>query len=144
MAISPHRVTPARIGSCSSLRLPAPFYRDHPQLAGAAGQVEVLDDSTLLLRLEPGEQQQGEAEEKSLMLGLFLDFLSQQALTAAQGPVLYTEAMAADDDELLAGVTVDAAGQPLGACVRRWCAMAGRSPSSPSSSRGRSPSSRPR
>jgi hypothetical protein len=29
--------------------------------------------------------------------------------------VLYTEAMAADADELLAGVTVEAAGEPLGA-----------------------------
>jgi antitoxin PrlF len=66
-----------------------------------------------LLRLEPEEQQQGEAEEDTLMLGLFLDFLSRQALTADQGPVLFTEAMAADDDELLAGVTVDAAGEPL-------------------------------
>ncbi len=75
----------------------------------------LLDDSTLLLRLEPEEQQPGEAEEDILMLGLFLDFLSRQALTADQGPVLYTEAMAADDDELLAGVTVDAAGEPLGA-----------------------------
>jgi antitoxin PrlF len=72
----------------------------------------VLNDNTLLLRLEPEEQQQGEAEEDSLMLGLFLDFLSRQALTSDQGPVLYTEAMAADDDELLAGVTVDAAGEP--------------------------------
>ena len=114
MAVTPYRVTAARIGNSSGLRLPAAFYRDHPQFAGAAGQVEVLDDSTLLLRLEP-EKQQGEAEEDTLMLGLFLDFLSRQALTADQGPVLYTEAMAADDDELLAGVTVDAAGEPLGA-----------------------------
>ena len=109
MAVSPYRVTPTRIGNSSGLRLPAAFYRDHPQFAGASGQVEVLDDRTLLLRLEPEEQQQGEAEEDSLMLGLFLDFLSRQALTADQGPVLYTEAMAADDDELLAGVAVDAA-----------------------------------
>ena len=115
MAVSPYRVTPARIGNSSGLRLPAAFYRDHPQFVGAAGQVEVLDDSTLLLRLEPEEQQQGEAEVDTLMLGLFLDFLSRQALTADQGPLLYTEAMAADDDELLAGVAVDAAGEPLGA-----------------------------
>ena len=113
MAVSPYRVTPARIGNSSGLRLPAAFYRDHPQFQGAPGQV--LDDSTLLLRLEPEEQQQGEAEEDTLMLGLFLDFLSRQALTSDQGPVLYTEAMAADDDELLAGVTVDAAGEQLGA-----------------------------
>ena len=144
MAVSPYRVTPARIGNSSGLRLPAAFYRDHPQFAGAAGQVEVLDDSTLLLRLEPEKQQQGEAEEDTLMLGLFLDFLSRQALTSDPGPVFYTEAMAADDDELLVGVTVDAAGEPLGALARRWCAMAGRSPSSPNCLRGSTPSSRPR
>ena len=113
MAVSPYRVTPARIGNSSGLRLPAAFYRDHPQFAGAAGQVEVLDDTTLLLHLEPEQQPQGVAEEESLMLGLFLDFLSRQALTSDQGPVLYTEAMAADDDALLAGVTIDAADEPL-------------------------------
>ena len=113
MAVSPYRVTPARIGNSSGLRLPAAFYRDHPQFAGAAGQVEVLDDTTLLLHLEPEQQQQGVVEEESLMLGLFLDFLSRQALTSDQGPVLYTEAMAADDDALLAGVTIDAADEPL-------------------------------
>ena len=111
MAVSSYRVTPARIGNSSGLRLPAAFSRDHPQFAGAAGQVEVLDDSTLLLRLDPEQQQEGVEEEESLMLGLFLDFLSRQALATDPGPVLYTEAMAADDDELLAGVTVDAAGE---------------------------------
>jgi hypothetical protein len=83
MAVRPYRVTPARIGNSSGLRLPAAFYRDHPQFAGAAGQVEVLDDSTLLLRLEPEEQQQGEAEEDSLMLGLFLDFLRDCRIATA-------------------------------------------------------------
>jgi antitoxin PrlF len=115
MAVTPYRVTAARIGNSSGLRLSAAFYRDHPQFAGAAGHVEVLDDNTLLLRLEPKEQQQAEAEEDSLMLGLFLDFLSRQALASDQGPVLYTEAMAADDDELLAGVTVDAEDDTCGA-----------------------------
>jgi antitoxin PrlF len=107
MTASPYRVTPARIGNSSGLRLPAAFYRDHPRFAGAAGQVEVLNDTTLLLRLEPDEQPRSEADENSLMLGLFLDFLSRQALSADQGPAPYTEAMAADDEELLAGVTVD-------------------------------------
>jgi antitoxin PrlF len=107
MAVTPYRVTPARIGNSSGLRLPAAFYRDHPQFAGAGGQVEVLDDTTLLLRLEP--------DEDSLMLGLFLDFLSRQALTAEQGPVPYTLAMAAEDEELLAGVMVDAADETGGA-----------------------------
>jgi len=115
MAVTPYRVTPARIGNSSGLRLPAAFYRDHPQFAGAAGQVEVLSDDTLLLRLESHDQQDSEVEEESLMLGLFLDFLSRQALTAEGGPVPYTEAMAAQDEELLAGVTVDAADQTGGA-----------------------------
>jgi len=109
MAVSLYRVTPARIGNSSGLRLPAVFYRDHPQFAGVAGQAEVLDDRTLLLRFEPEAEQQGETSEDSLILGLFLDFLSRQALTADPDPLFYSEAMAADDAELLAGVTVDAA-----------------------------------
>jgi antitoxin PrlF len=108
MAVSPYRVTPARIGNSSGLRLPAVFYRDHPQFAGVAGQAEVLDDRTLLLRFEP-EAQQDETAEDSLILGLFLDFLSRQALTADPGALIYSEAMAAEDEEVLAGVTVDAA-----------------------------------
>jgi antitoxin PrlF len=115
MAAFSYRVTPVRIGHSSGLRLPPAFYRDHPQFAGAAGQMEVIDDSTLLLRMEPEEQQQGESEEDSLMLGLFLDFLSRQALTADQGPVLYTKAMAAEDDELLAGASVDGTNETNGA-----------------------------
>jgi antitoxin PrlF len=115
MTTSPYRVTPARIGNSSGLRLPAAFYRDHPRFAGAAGQVEVLNDTTLLLRLELEEQPQSEADENSLMLGFFLDFLSRQALTSDQGPVLYNEAMAADDDDLLAGVVLDTAEEGPGA-----------------------------
>ena len=49
--------------------------------------MEVLNDTTLLLRLELEEQPQSEADENSLMLGFFLDFLSRQALNAEQGPV---------------------------------------------------------
>lgn len=105
---SPYRVTPTRIGNSSGLRLPASFYRDHPQFAGAAGQLEVLNDNTLLVRLEPADQQESNAEDESLMLGLFLDFLTRQALSSEDGPVIYSEAMAAEDDDLLAGVSVDA------------------------------------
>ena len=107
MPTSPYRATPARIGNSSGLRLPAAFYRDHPQFAGASGQVEVLSDTTLLLRLEPAQEQQ-DNEEESLMLGLFLDFLSREALAAESGPVFYSEAMAAEDEQLLASVNVEA------------------------------------
>ncbi len=40
------------------------------------------------------------------MLRLFLDFLTRQAFKAPGGPVACTEATAAEDEELLAGVTV--------------------------------------
>jgi antitoxin PrlF len=115
MASTPYCVTPAQIGNSSGLRLPAAFYRDHPQFAGAAGQVEVLSDNTLLLRLESPESENSDTEEDSLMLGLFLDVLSRQALSTDQAPVLYTEAMAAEDDDLLAGVSVDAGQEAPGA-----------------------------
>ena len=95
--------------------MPAAFYRDHPQLTGAAGRVEVLSDNTLLLRLESPDPQNSDTEEDSLMLGLFLDFLSRQAHSSDQAPVLYTEAMAAEDDDLLVGVSVDAGQEAPGA-----------------------------
>jgi hypothetical protein len=42
------------------------------------------------------------------MLGLFLDFLTRQALNDEAGPMPYTEAMALDDDDLLDGVSLAA------------------------------------
>lgn len=42
-------------------------------------------------------------EENNQFVGLFLDGLSPQGQKAAQEPVLYTEAMAAEDDEQALG-----------------------------------------
>ena len=41
------------------------------------------------------------------MLGLFLDFITKDALTNPQNLEAYTEAMADEDDRLLAGVVID-------------------------------------
>jgi antitoxin PrlF len=106
MADSPYRVSATRIGNSSGLRLPARFYRDHPQFEGASGQVEVLSETTLLLHLEPAPLAEEEPQEESLILGLFLDFLTRQALSDEAGPMPYTEAMAQDDDDLLDGVNL--------------------------------------
>ncbi|MEY2832313.1 MAG: hypothetical protein RLZZ574_1571, partial [Cyanobacteriota bacterium] len=46
-------VFPAKIGSQDGYRLPRAFSRDHPELVGASGHVEVLDENTLLVRLKP-------------------------------------------------------------------------------------------
>jgi antitoxin PrlF len=61
-----------------------------------------------LLHLEPAPQAEEDREEESLMLGLFLDFLTRQALSDEAGPMPYTEAMALDDDDLLDGVSLAA------------------------------------
>jgi hypothetical protein len=42
MAVSPYRITPARIGNTSGLRLAAAFFRDHPQFIGIAGQPVII------------------------------------------------------------------------------------------------------
>jgi antitoxin PrlF len=70
--------------------------------------VEVLSETTLLLHLEPAPPAEEEPQEESLMLGLFLDFITRQALSAEAGPMPYTEAMAREDDDLLDGVSLAA------------------------------------
>ena len=42
-------------------------------------------------------------EENNQFVGLFLDGLSRQVQKAAQEPVIYSEAMAAEDDEQALG-----------------------------------------
>jgi len=54
-----------------------------------------------------------EPEDGSLMLGLFPDLLTREASTTAAGPVPYTEAMASEDDGLLADVTVNSMELPV-------------------------------
>lgn len=107
MAAKNYPLTPAKIGNASGFRLPASFYRDYPQFANAAGFIEVLSDKILLIRLESNKVDQDEDEGDALMLSLFLDFITKDALHNPEHLEAYTEAMAAEDDELLAGVTLD-------------------------------------
>jgi antitoxin PrlF len=97
-------LAPAKIGNASGFRLPASFYRDLPQFVNAAGWVEVLNDNTLLVRLEP---QPVEPDSDDLMMSLFLDLVTKDALTNPEHLEAYTEEMADEDDELLAGVVID-------------------------------------
>jgi antitoxin PrlF len=99
-------LAPAKIGNASGFRLPASFYRDHPQFVNATGWVEVLNDNTVLVKLEP-QPVEPDTEAEDLMLGLFLDFIAKDALTNPEHMEAYTEEMADEDDELLTGVVVD-------------------------------------
>ncbi|MEE3718564.1 hypothetical protein V2H45_17630 [Tumidithrix elongata RA019] len=107
MTAKTYPLTPAKIGNASGFRLPASFYRDHPQFVNAAGWVEMLSDDTLLVKLEPNQVNLDEEDEQELMLSLFLDFITKDALQTPSNLEPYTEAMAQADDELLAGVVID-------------------------------------
>jgi antitoxin PrlF len=103
-----YSLAPAKIGNSSGFRLPVSFYRDYPRFANATGWVEVLADDTLLIKLEPVEMEaEGDEENNELMLSLFLDFITKDALKNSDRLEAYTEAMAQDDDELLAVVELD-------------------------------------
>jgi antitoxin PrlF len=94
----------AKIGNSSGYRLSSNFFKENPQFAEAGGTVQVIDSNTILIRREV--QEQTDRDEDELMLSLFLDFLTKQALSDPLEVEAYTEAMAAEDDELIAGVVV--------------------------------------
>ena len=105
MSNKQYNLTWARIGNASGFRLSSSFFKDTPQFKEANGAVEVISPDTLLVRLQP---QSVEQEEDELMLSLFLDFLTKQALLNPDAELeAYTEAMAAVDEELMAGVELD-------------------------------------
>jgi antitoxin PrlF len=99
-------LAPAKIGNAAGFRLPANFYRDHPQFINATGWVEVLSDNTVLVRLET-QPVETESDSEDLMLSLFLDFITKDALNNPEHLEAYTAEMAEEDDELLAGVIID-------------------------------------
>ena len=108
MAVSPYRVTPARIGrECLS----AEEIKEEPE-----HQALLLLHALLLLFWIQAQQQRAVVEHLHLAggtseLGVVPVKGCRQPQTGGvtdPGPVLYTEAMAADDDDLLSGVTVDA------------------------------------
>ncbi len=94
----------AKIGNSSGYRLSGSFFKEHPQFADAGGTVQVIDADTILIRREI--QEQTKQDEDELMLSLFLDFLMKQALSNPSEIEAYTEAMATEDDELMAGVVI--------------------------------------
>lgn len=98
-------VSPAKIGNQDGFRLPRAFSRDHPELVAASGHVEVLNENTLLVRLNPIKN--SEEEENHLMMSLFLDFLMQSAIEQPDSLVPYTEKMSIEANELLKGVELD-------------------------------------
>jgi antitoxin PrlF len=98
-------VSPAKIGNQDGYRLPRAFSRDHPELVGASGHVEVLDENTLLVRLNPLKKTKSERDD--VMMSLFLDFLMKSAVEEPESLITYTNQMSQEANELLAGVKID-------------------------------------
>ncbi|MEM9510351.1 MAG: hypothetical protein AAGA16_22155 [Cyanobacteria bacterium P01_E01_bin.35] len=98
-------VSPAKIGNQDGYRLPRAFSKDHPELVGASGHLEVLDDNTLLVRLDPVEKVK--EDEDDVMMSLFLDFLMKSAVEEPESLIPYTNQMSQEANELLAGVEID-------------------------------------
>lgn len=100
-------ISPAKIGNQDGFRFPRAFFKDYPQLVNAAGEVEVLDQNTLLIRLNPQKIEEEQDEEESLIMGLFLDFLMKETISNPETLVPYTEAMSTEIDHLLSDVVVE-------------------------------------
>ena len=98
-------VSPAKIGNQDGYRLPRAFSKDHPELVGASGHVEVLNENTLLIRLNPINKEKADTDD--VMMSLFLDFLMKFAIEEPNSLIPYTEAMSQEANELLVGVEID-------------------------------------
>ncbi|WP_373481115.1 hypothetical protein [Geminocystis sp.] len=100
-----YTVNPAKIGNQKGFRLPNAFYKDNPQFAEATGEIEILNENILLIRLNP--KNNIEEEEEELMMSLFLDFLSKDALKNPHQLIPYTEEISQEIDNLLADVDIE-------------------------------------
>jgi antitoxin PrlF len=101
-------ISPAKIGSQDGFRLPKAFSHDYPHLITAKGHIEMIDENTFLVHLEPNQElDDGQDDDESLMMKLFLDSLLKFAIAKPDSLTLYTQQMADEMDKLLAGVVLD-------------------------------------
>ena len=99
-----YRIRSTKIGNSAGFRLPADFYREHPQFNNASGWIEVLSEDTAILRIIP--ESEDKEEEDSLMMRLFLDFAMTEALkNNTLQP--YTTEMSETARELIEGVELE-------------------------------------
>lgn len=97
-----YNIRSTKIGNSAGFRLPAEFYREHPQFANADGWIEVLSPDTAILRIVPQSGDDEDAEDSALMR-LFLDFAMTQALKNNTLQA-YTIEMSEAAHELIAGI----------------------------------------
>jgi antitoxin PrlF len=101
-----YTISPAKIGNQQGFRLPRAFYQDNPHLAETGGEIEVLNEDTLLIRLHPNHETD-DHEDEGLMMSLFLDFLTKDAMKNPEQLIPYTEEMSQEIDDLLTDVKLE-------------------------------------
>ena len=100
-----YSIRSTKIGNSAGFRVPAEFYREHPQFTNADGWIEVLSPDTAIVRIFPQSRDEEEAED-SLMMRLFLDFAMTEALkNNTLQP--YTIEMSEAARKLIEGVELD-------------------------------------
>ncbi|MEO0519130.1 MAG: hypothetical protein AAF171_17715 [Cyanobacteria bacterium P01_A01_bin.116] len=105
MSKKSYKASWAKIGNSSGYRLTSDFFKEHPNFVGAEGVVQVIAPDTALISIvRPEVEDQAEDE---LMLKLYLDFLTKQALANPDELEEYTQQMAEEDEQLMAGVDLD-------------------------------------
>ncbi|MBD2415909.1 hypothetical protein FACHB389_31385 [Nostoc calcicola FACHB-389] len=104
-----YNIRSTKIGNSAGFRLPAEFYREHPQFANADGWIEVLSPDTAILRIVPQSGNDEDAED-SVLMRLFLDFAMTQALKNNTLEA-YTIEMSVAAHKLIAGIEL--ADEPL-------------------------------
>jgi antitoxin PrlF len=90
-----------------AFHLPSSILKDYPHLINALGYIEVLSDSTLLIRFDVGKNGEEEDQDESLMMKIFLDFLMKDAMKNPSKLVPYTQEMSDEIENLLADVVLD-------------------------------------
>lgn len=102
-----YSIRSTKIGNSSGFRLPAEFYRENPQFANADGWIEVLSPDTAILKIVPqSDNDEDDQEDDSLLMRLFLDFATTEALkNNTLKP--YTKEMSATAHKLIEGVQLD-------------------------------------
>ncbi|MBP5975449.1 hypothetical protein HW132_22625 [Brasilonema sp. CT11] len=100
-----YKIRSSKIGNSAGFRLPAEFYREHPQFANASGWIEVLSPDTAIVKIIP-ESVDDEDEQDSLVMRLFLDFAIAEALknNTLQS---YTTEMSKAAHKLIEGVELE-------------------------------------
>ena len=101
-----YNINSAKIGNQKGFRLPNAFYKDNPHFSDTSGQIEVIDEQTLLIRLDTKEEIEEENDE-SVMMSLFLNFLMKDAVTSPEKLIPYTEQMSDEIDQLLVDVILE-------------------------------------